>query len=76
MRRVLRCDGIIPQYEVDGRAEGPGDARAVRTWLAEHGAGPRFGVVAEGETPAGDPAAAAAAAGPWAGAGCTFLSPD
>jgi alkanesulfonate monooxygenase SsuD/methylene tetrahydromethanopterin reductase-like flavin-dependent oxidoreductase (luciferase family) len=72
MRRVLRCDGIIPQYEVDGRAAGPGDARAVRTWLAEHGAGPGFDMVAEGETPAGDLAAAAAAVGPWAEAGCTW----
>jgi hypothetical protein len=72
MRRVLRCDGIIPQYEVDGRAEGPDDARAVRAWLVEHGAGPEFDMVAEGETPAGDPAAAAAAVVPWAGAGCTW----
>lgn len=72
MHRVLRCDGIIPQYEVDGRAEGPDDARAVRAWLAGHGAGPGFDMVAEGETPTGDPAAAAAVAGPWAGAGCTW----
>jgi alkanesulfonate monooxygenase SsuD/methylene tetrahydromethanopterin reductase-like flavin-dependent oxidoreductase (luciferase family) len=72
MRRVLRCDGIIPQYEIDGRAESPGDARAVRAWLAEHGAGPGFDMVAEGETPTGDPGAAAAAVGPWAEAGCTW----
>jgi alkanesulfonate monooxygenase SsuD/methylene tetrahydromethanopterin reductase-like flavin-dependent oxidoreductase (luciferase family) len=72
MRRVLRCDGIIPQYEVDGRAEGPDDARAVRAWLTGHGAGPGFDMVAEGETPADDPAAAAAAVGPWAEAGCTW----
>jgi alkanesulfonate monooxygenase SsuD/methylene tetrahydromethanopterin reductase-like flavin-dependent oxidoreductase (luciferase family) len=72
MRRVLRCDGIIPQYEVDGRAEGPDDAREVRAWLAGHGAGPGFDMVAEGETPAGDPGAAAAAVGPWAEAGCTW----
>ncbi|HEY3955591.1 MAG TPA: LLM class flavin-dependent oxidoreductase [Streptosporangiaceae bacterium] len=72
MRRVLRCDGIIPQYEVDGRAESPDDARAVRAWLAGHGAGPGFDMVAEGETSADDPAAAAAAVGPWAEAGCTW----
>jgi hypothetical protein len=46
--------------------------RALRAWLTEHGAGPGFGVVAEGETPAGDPAAAAAVVAPWAGAGCTW----
>jgi alkanesulfonate monooxygenase SsuD/methylene tetrahydromethanopterin reductase-like flavin-dependent oxidoreductase (luciferase family) len=72
LRRALRCDGIIPQYQLDGRAEGPDDARGVRAWLAGHGAGPGFDVVADGETPAGDPAAAAAVAGAWADAGCTW----
>jgi len=68
MRRVLRGDGIIPQYATHG----PDDARAVRAWLTEHGAGPGFDLVAEGETPGGDPAAAAAAVAPWAEAGCTW----
>jgi alkanesulfonate monooxygenase SsuD/methylene tetrahydromethanopterin reductase-like flavin-dependent oxidoreductase (luciferase family) len=72
MRRVLRCDGIIPQYETDGRDPDPDDARAVRRWLSEHGAGPGFDVVADGETPAEDPAAAAALVRPWADAGCTW----
>lgn len=72
MRRALRCDGVIPQYQLDGRAGSPDDARAVRTWLTEHGAGPGFDMVAEGETPAGDPATAAAAVAPWAEAGCTW----
>jgi alkanesulfonate monooxygenase SsuD/methylene tetrahydromethanopterin reductase-like flavin-dependent oxidoreductase (luciferase family) len=71
MRRVLRCDGIIPQYDL-GRAEGPDDVRAVRAWLAEHGAGPDVDVVAEGVTPAGDPAAASAHITPWAQAGSTW----
>ena len=71
MRRVLRCDGIIPQYDL-GRAEGPDDVRAVRAWLAEHGARPGVDVVAEGVTPAGDPAAASAHVKPWAQAGCTW----
>ena len=70
MRRVLRCDGIIPQYDLGGRAEGPDDVRAVRAWLAEHGARPD--VVAEGATPADDPAAASAHVTPWAQAGCTW----
>lgn len=72
MRRVLRCDGVIPLYQLDGRDECPDDARAVRTWLAEHGAGPGFDMVTEGETPASDTAAAAAAVAPWAEAGCTW----
>jgi alkanesulfonate monooxygenase SsuD/methylene tetrahydromethanopterin reductase-like flavin-dependent oxidoreductase (luciferase family) len=72
MRRVLRCDGIVPQYEVDGRDPGPDDARAVGQWLTEHGAAPGFDIVAEGETPAADPAAAAATVSPWADAGCTW----
>jgi hypothetical protein len=72
MRRVLRCGGIIPQYEFEGRSAGPDDARAVRDWLAGHGAAPGMDMVAEGETPAGDPAAAAAQITPWAEAGCTW----
>jgi hypothetical protein len=72
MRRVLRCDGIIPQYDLDGRAAGPDDARAVRAWLAGQGAGPGLDMLAEGATPAGDPAAASALVTPWARAGCTW----
>jgi alkanesulfonate monooxygenase SsuD/methylene tetrahydromethanopterin reductase-like flavin-dependent oxidoreductase (luciferase family) len=71
MRRVLRCAGIIPQYQDDDQAAGPDDARAVRAWLTEHGAGPGLDMVAEGETPADD-AAAAALVAPWAEAGCTW----
>jgi alkanesulfonate monooxygenase SsuD/methylene tetrahydromethanopterin reductase-like flavin-dependent oxidoreductase (luciferase family) len=72
LRRALRCDGIIPQYQVDGRAAGPADARAVAAWLSGHGAGPGFDIVADGETPTGDLTAAAAVAGAWADAGCTW----
>jgi alkanesulfonate monooxygenase SsuD/methylene tetrahydromethanopterin reductase-like flavin-dependent oxidoreductase (luciferase family) len=72
MRRILRCDGIIPQYELGDRPPGPDDAQLVRAWLDEHGARPGLDVVAEGETPADDPAAAAAAVAPWAAAGCTW----
>ena len=72
MRRELRCDGIVPQYNLDGRDAGPDDARAVRAWLAEHGARPDTDIVAEGQTPAGDPGAAAAQVTPWARAGCTW----
>jgi hypothetical protein len=84
MRRVLRCDGVIPEYHLDGRAGAPDDVRALRTWLTEQGAGDGAGgaadpqrvsaidVIAEGETPADDPVAAAATVEPWAAAGCTW----
>ena len=61
-----------PAVRTDGREPGPDDARAVRDWLAAHGAGPGLDMVAEGETPADDPAAAAAKVAPWADAGCTW----
>jgi alkanesulfonate monooxygenase SsuD/methylene tetrahydromethanopterin reductase-like flavin-dependent oxidoreductase (luciferase family) len=72
LRRALRCDGLIPQYQLDGRSGNPEDARAVRDWLAAHDAQPGFELVAEGETPGDDPAGAAAAVKPWADAGCTW----
>ncbi len=72
LRRALRCDGIVPQYQVDGRDPAPDDARALRQWLTSHGAAPGFDIVMDGETPAGDPGAAAAMTGPWADAGCTW----
>jgi alkanesulfonate monooxygenase SsuD/methylene tetrahydromethanopterin reductase-like flavin-dependent oxidoreductase (luciferase family) len=71
MRRVLRCDGIIPQYDL-GRAGGPDDVRALRAWLAEHGARAEVDVVAEGMTPADDPSVASAHVTPWVQAGCTW----
>jgi alkanesulfonate monooxygenase SsuD/methylene tetrahydromethanopterin reductase-like flavin-dependent oxidoreductase (luciferase family) len=72
MRRALRCDGIIPQYNLDGKEPTPDDARAVRAWLDENGAEPGMDMVADGETPADDAAAATAAVSPWAQAGCTW----
>src|ERR1022692_3159210 len=72
LRRALRCDGIIPQYQLDGRVAEPGDARAVRAWLIEHGAGPGMDIVADGETPADAPEVAAAQVAGWAEAGCTW----
>jgi alkanesulfonate monooxygenase SsuD/methylene tetrahydromethanopterin reductase-like flavin-dependent oxidoreductase (luciferase family) len=67
MRRVLRCDGVIP-----GHTGGPADIRAMRTWLTDQGAPPDMDVLAEGETPGDDPAAAWAGVEPWAEAGCTW----
>jgi len=70
MRRVLGCDGVVPQYQ--GGAGTPDDARALRAWLADRGAGPGLDVIAEGETPANDPAAGREQVAPWAEAGCTW----
>jgi hypothetical protein len=70
MARVLRCDGVVPQYEeADGGT--PATARDVRAWLTDRGAPPDLDVIAQGETPA-DPELAAAAVRPWADAGCTW----
>jgi alkanesulfonate monooxygenase SsuD/methylene tetrahydromethanopterin reductase-like flavin-dependent oxidoreductase (luciferase family) len=70
MRRALRCDGVIPQYRA--AEPGPQDAAAVRGWLTGHGVPAGFDVIADGETPADDAAAAAATAAAWADAGCTW----
>jgi alkanesulfonate monooxygenase SsuD/methylene tetrahydromethanopterin reductase-like flavin-dependent oxidoreductase (luciferase family) len=71
MRRVLRCDGVVPQYDL-GRAGAPDDVRALRAWLDEHGARPGTDVIAEGETPADAPGVAAGRVAPWAEAGATW----
>jgi alkanesulfonate monooxygenase SsuD/methylene tetrahydromethanopterin reductase-like flavin-dependent oxidoreductase (luciferase family) len=72
MRRALRCDGVIPEYQLDGRTAAPDDAAAVRSWLTDQGIGPRFDVIADGETPTADPVRAAATTDAWARAGCTW----
>jgi len=65
-----------PEYTVESDALGPlrmlEAIRSLRAWLTEQGAKPDFDVLAEGETPADDPEAAAAAVEPWADAGCTW----
>jgi hypothetical protein len=75
MRRVLRCDGLLPMCkdEHGSRPTTPGDIRAMRGWLGDHGgARPDFDIIMEGETPAADPAKAAADVAVWADAGCTW----
>jgi alkanesulfonate monooxygenase SsuD/methylene tetrahydromethanopterin reductase-like flavin-dependent oxidoreductase (luciferase family) len=75
MRRVLRCDGLLPAaMDANGfRATTPDDIRAMRRWLDEHGGTrPGFDVVTEGETPADDPSRAAAIVAPWIEADCTW----
>jgi hypothetical protein len=71
MRRVLRCDGIVPQY--DGGREGtPADLRDIRAWLIDHDASSSFDVIAQGETSADNQSAAQAVVQPWADAGATW----
>src|SRR6202044_858046 len=73
MRRVLRCDGILPQYDLrDGRDGTPDDIKELRAWLSSHETRPGLDVIAEGETSADDQVAAAAVVAPWAQAGCTW----
>ena len=71
MQRVLRCDGLIPQYDVGEREACPDDARAVVSWLAERGSS-QIDVIAEGETPPDDLRQAADHVRGWADAGCTW----
>ena len=75
MRRVLRCDGLLPVCLGDDgfRATTPEDIGAMRSWLADNGGTrPGFDIVMEGATPADDPAGAAATARQWEDAGCTW----
>jgi alkanesulfonate monooxygenase SsuD/methylene tetrahydromethanopterin reductase-like flavin-dependent oxidoreductase (luciferase family) len=72
MRRVIRCDGVVPQFQLLDREPGPEDVRELRTWLVSHGARPDIEIITDGETPAGDRATAAAHVAPWAEAGCTW----
>jgi len=72
MRRVLRCDGIMPQFSDNDREPEPDDAAAVRAWLTEQGLPASFDMIADGETPGDDPAAAAATTAAWSAAGCTW----
>jgi alkanesulfonate monooxygenase SsuD/methylene tetrahydromethanopterin reductase-like flavin-dependent oxidoreductase (luciferase family) len=71
MRRVLRCDGVVPQVEVPGREGSPDDVRDIRAWLAERGR-EDIDVIIDGETATGDPTAAAAHVRPWDDAGATW----
>lgn len=75
MRRVLRCDGLLPACmdEHGFRPTSPEDIQAMAGWLGEHGGvRPGFDIVMEGETPVDDPVKAAAIVAPWQEAGCTW----
>ncbi|WP_246485864.1 LLM class flavin-dependent oxidoreductase [Kribbella qitaiheensis] len=70
MRRVLRCDGVLPQFR--SGEDSPAEMRVLRTWLSERGAAPELDVIAEGETAADDREAAVREVAPWADAGATW----
>lgn len=71
MQRVLRCDGVVPQFE-EGEGPTADNVGAIRRWLNEHGAIPGFDIVADGSTPADDGEAARAQVAPLHGAGATW----
>ena len=68
MRRALRCEGVVPQYE--NHEGSPEVARDVREWLVAHGAPGDVDLVAQGETPPDGRAAEELAR--WESAGCTW----
>jgi alkanesulfonate monooxygenase SsuD/methylene tetrahydromethanopterin reductase-like flavin-dependent oxidoreductase (luciferase family) len=73
MRRVIRCDGILPIVSEPGRESplSPDDVRDIAAWLAEHGTR-SYDIVVEGATPSRDAQAASATVSPWAEAGATW----
>lgn len=72
MNRVLRCDGIVPQYEgADRLVDEPDDARRVREWLDARRCS-ELDLISQGETSAGDATSARAQVAAWAEAGCTW----
>jgi alkanesulfonate monooxygenase SsuD/methylene tetrahydromethanopterin reductase-like flavin-dependent oxidoreductase (luciferase family) len=76
MRRVLRCDGILPAVmdeQGQWRDTTPDDIRAIRQYVeANRAETAPFDIVIEGETPGDDRAKAAAIADKWADAGATW----
>lgn len=75
MRRVLRCDGLLPMcLGADGiRPTTEQDIGAMIRWLDDHGGRrPGFDVVMEGETPAEAGGEAVEAVSRWESAGCTW----
>jgi alkanesulfonate monooxygenase SsuD/methylene tetrahydromethanopterin reductase-like flavin-dependent oxidoreductase (luciferase family) len=76
MRRVLRCDGIMPAVISDDRKWidiTPDHIREISAFVAANRSEPApFDIVMEGETPGDDPAKAASIARKWADAGATW----
>jgi hypothetical protein len=76
MRRVLRCDGLLPVKMVPtGGFEPytPDDIRIMKQWIDENRTiTSPFDIVIEGTTPGDDPLKAAQKVRPWAEAGATW----
>jgi hypothetical protein len=76
MRRVLRCDGILPaKMSSQGQFEQmtPDDIRAIKAFVdANRTLTTPFDIVMEGNTSGEDPGQAAAIVRPWAEAGTTW----
>ena len=76
MRRILRYDGLLPNKIGPAGATGeltPDDVREMAAYVrARRPSDAPFDIVVEGQTPGGDPAAAAAIVRPLAEAGATW----
>jgi alkanesulfonate monooxygenase SsuD/methylene tetrahydromethanopterin reductase-like flavin-dependent oxidoreductase (luciferase family) len=77
LRRVLRCEGVLPANVPRGATERqppmtPQQIKDMLTWLRDHGASPDLDVVVEGDTPASNAKVAAEKIGPYAEAGATW----
>jgi hypothetical protein len=74
MRRVLRCDGLLPdKRDGSGTPLTPDDLRAMKAFVdQERAATTPFEIVIEGQTPGGNREAAAAQLSPWRDAGMTW----
>lgn len=76
MRRVLRCDGLLPAKinpDGSGGEVTPADLRAMKAYVEERRTlTAPFDIVMEGVTPADDPARAAEIVRPFAEAGATW----
>jgi hypothetical protein len=76
MRRVLRCDGLLPAKIGDDGTFAeltPDDIRAMKAFIEENRSlTTPFDIVMEGETPGDKPEQAAAKVRPWAEAGATW----
>jgi hypothetical protein len=74
MRRVLRCDGILPFVKPRGqkwRSTTPDDVYEIKNWLRKHNHS-HADIIVEGETPGDDPDKAKAIVHAFAEAGATW----
>jgi alkanesulfonate monooxygenase SsuD/methylene tetrahydromethanopterin reductase-like flavin-dependent oxidoreductase (luciferase family) len=73
MSRVARYDGLMPYVLPNSGLEyGPSVLAEMRAWIAARRSLDGFDIVAEGTTPANDPAGAAATVSTWQAAGATW----